>query len=130
MDTASSNNVHKILIYDEPSLFAGKIHAVLDRKWHSRVKGREDLYDYVFYIKRNTKVNLKHLIARLVASGFITSDISYTLDDIKCMLCKKFNDINFLQAKDDVRDFLRDISCLEQWNSNFFQNLTQELDAH
>ena len=126
---SSSSNVYKILIYDAPSLFAGKIHAVLDRKWHSRVKGR-DLYDYVFYITKKIKVNLKHLIARLVASGCLTSETNYTLDYIKRMLHTKFNDIDFSQAKDDVRDFLKDISCLEQWNSHFFQNLTQELDAY
>lgn len=39
---------YEINLYDEPSLFAGKIHAVLCRAWQNRVKGR-DLYDYVFY---------------------------------------------------------------------------------
>ena len=38
---------YEINLYDMPSLFAGKIHAVICRAWQSRVKGR-DLYDYVF----------------------------------------------------------------------------------
>ena len=33
---------------DASSLFAGKLHAVLCRKWQNRSKGR-DLYDFVFY---------------------------------------------------------------------------------
>ena len=42
---------YEINLYDEPSLFAGKIHAVLCRAWQNRVKGR-DLYDYVFYLSK------------------------------------------------------------------------------
>jgi predicted nucleotidyltransferase component of viral defense system len=38
---------YEITLYDMPSLFAGKIHAVICRAWKNRVKGR-DLYDYVF----------------------------------------------------------------------------------
>ena len=73
----------QILLYDEPSLFAGKVHAVLDRKWQNRLKGR-DLYDYVFYLtKRQSRINLQHLLARLKASGFLAEGTSYTLDDVK-----------------------------------------------
>lgn len=40
--------------FDKPSLFAGKMHALLFRKWKNRVKGR-DWYDLEWYIKkRNT----------------------------------------------------------------------------
>lgn len=35
---------YEVNFYDSPSLFAGKIHAVLARAWRERVKGR-DLYD-------------------------------------------------------------------------------------
>ena len=38
---------YEVGLYDTPSLFAGKVHAVIARAWRSRVKGR-DLYDYVF----------------------------------------------------------------------------------
>ena len=40
---------YEVQLYDAPSLFAGKIHAVLCRGWKSRIKGR-DLYDFVFYV--------------------------------------------------------------------------------
>lgn len=40
---------YEVTLYDVPSLFAGKIHAVLCRAWQNRIKGR-DLYDYVFYL--------------------------------------------------------------------------------
>ena len=47
---------HQVRLYDEPSQFAGKIHAILCRNWSYRIKGR-DLYDYIFYLAKNTKVN-------------------------------------------------------------------------
>ena len=48
---------YEVRLYDLPSLFAGKIHAVLCRAWKNRVKGR-DLYDYVFYLAKGAAVNL------------------------------------------------------------------------
>ena len=51
---------YEVNLYDQSSLFAGKIHAVLCRSWRNRVKGR-DLYDYLFYLGRGAKVNLPHL---------------------------------------------------------------------
>lgn len=38
---------YDVNLYDEPSLFAGKLHAVIGRSWKNRIKGR-DLYGYVF----------------------------------------------------------------------------------
>jgi len=38
---------HQVRLYDETSLFAGKIHAILCRNWGYRTKGR-DLYDYIY----------------------------------------------------------------------------------
>lgn len=32
---------YSIKLYDEASLFSGKIHAVICRSWKSRVKGRD-----------------------------------------------------------------------------------------
>ena len=64
---------YEITLYDRPSLFAGKIHAVICRAWKNRIKGR-NLYDYVFYLSRGTAVNLKHLAARLAQSGYISAE--------------------------------------------------------
>ena len=65
---------YEVNMYDMPSLFAGKIHAVICRAWQSRIKGR-DLYDYVFYLSRGAAVNQKHLRERLLQSEFITEDV-------------------------------------------------------
>jgi hypothetical protein len=41
------------------SLFAGKLHALLFRKWKSRVKGR-DWYDMEWYIRKGVPLNMDH----------------------------------------------------------------------
>lgn len=119
---------YQVTLYDMPSLFAGKLHAVLGRGWSSRVKGR-DLYDYVFYLSKNTPVNLQHLIARLVQSGHLEKDREYTLDDIKSMLNLRFESIDYQQAKDDIAPFINDTSCLDIWCADFFKQITDSLIA-
>ena len=85
---------YEINLYDAPSLFAGKIHAVICRGWKSRVKGR-DLYDYAFYLSKGTKVNFKHLQARLIQTG-INID---SLDDVKNLLARKVQSYQFFTGK-------------------------------
>lgn len=117
---------YEVNLYDMPSLFAGKIHAVLARAWRSRIKGR-DLYDYVFYLSGNVAVNLSHLRERLIDSGYIQRTDSCSLEDVKRMLCTHFDTIDFSQAKQDVEPFIRDTSVLDVWNADFFKQITEKL---
>ena len=117
---------YEIRLYDMPSLFAGKIHAVICRGWQSRIKGR-DLYDYIFYLSKAVTVNQKHLRARLIDSGYISENQECTLEEIKTMLKNRFDSIDFLQARKDVEPFIRDTSVLDIWNSEFFKQITEGL---
>ncbi len=117
---------YEVNLYDMPSLFAGKIHAVIARGWQNRVKGR-DLYDYVFYISRNATVNLKHLTARLAESGLIDEDTECSPEDIKQMLISKFDSIDYSQAKNDVEPFVSDSTALNVWSADFFKQITSDL---
>lgn len=114
---------YEISLYDAPSLFAGKVHAVICRAWQSRVKGR-DLYDYVFYLSQGIPVNLRHLNARLVQSGYMGSDLRCTEKCIKDILYDRFADIDYEQAKEDVLPFIKDSSSLKLWNREFFRQIT------
>jgi len=120
---------YEVNIYDEPSLFAGKIHAVICRGWKNRVKGR-DLYDYVFYLGRGAKVNLPHLAARLNDSGYINQESGCSLTDVKEMLCEKFQNIDYEQAKQDVVPFIRDHTSLALWSADFFMQITELLQVN
>ena len=117
---------YEIRLYDMPSLFAGKIHAVICRGWQSRIKGR-DLYDYIFYLSKAVTVNQKHLRARLIDSGYISENQECTLEEIKTMLKNRFDSIDFLQARKDVEPFIRDTSVLDIWSSEFFKQITEGL---
>ena len=119
---------YEVKLYDVSSLFAGKIHAVICRAWQNRVKGR-DLYDYVFYLSRRAEVNQKHLRERLLQSGYITDETECSLDEIKQMLNKKFDSIDYEQAKNDVAPFIRDTSSINLWSAEFFKQITEELSA-
>lgn len=117
---------YDVNLYDESSLFAGKLHAVIGRAWKTRIKGR-DLYDYVFYLSKGISFNRKHLRARLFQSGHITDDTKFELSDIKKMLNNKFDSIDFKQAKEDVAPFIRDIRVLDIWSADFFKQITDGL---
>lgn len=117
---------YAVNMYDVPSLFAGKIHALICRGWQSRIKGR-DLYDYVFYLSQGAKVNRKHLRERLLQTGFITADVECSLSEIRQMLTEKFDSIDFNQAKRDVEPFIRNPSVLDIWSAEFFKQITEQL---
>ena len=117
---------YEICLYDLPSLFAGKTHAVLCRAWRNRIKGR-DLYDYVFYRSMNTPINLKHLEARLRQSGFAETEEPLSTDRLKDLLRSRFSTIDYEQAKQDVLPFIKDPNKLAVWSRDFFDQITENL---
>ena len=117
---------YSIKLYDEASLFSGKIHAVICRSWKSRVKGR-DLYDYVFYLTRNTRFNLEHLREKLMESHIISQENKFDVDFVKTLLIIRFNEIDFNDAKKDVLPFIKDTSVLDIWSKEFFIAITSQL---
>jgi len=117
---------YEVNMYDISSLFAGKIHAVLCRAWQSRIKGR-DLYDYVFYLSRGAALNRSHLRARLIESKYIPEDAECSMDEIREMLCNRFDSIDYSQAKLDVAPFIRDTTSLNVWSTDFFKQITAGL---
>lgn len=119
---------YELCLYDMPSLFAGKIHAVICRAWKNRIKGR-DLYDYVFYLSKGTAFNQRHLRARLIDSGYIAEDEECSLDEIRIILRERFDKIDFSQARKDVEPFIRDTSVLDIWSTEFFKQITEGLKA-
>ncbi|MCH2533453.1 MAG: nucleotidyl transferase AbiEii/AbiGii toxin family protein [Bdellovibrionales bacterium] len=109
-------------------LFAGKLHAILARKWKTRVKGR-DYYDLIWYIGQKVQPNLEHLKSRLVQSGDWPSDKNFTKKELKKLLTEKFKTVNFDDAKKDVAPFLksREQQSLTLWNQKYFLNICSHL---
>jgi predicted nucleotidyltransferase component of viral defense system len=116
---------YQVRLYDLPSLFAGKLHAVLCRGWKSRVKGR-DFYDFVWYVGRNIQPNLKHLEARMRQSGHWDGG-AITQQVLVDLLRERFAAIDFKQAAEEVRVFLPDPRELQLWSREFFDGLAVRL---
>ena len=118
---------HQIKLYDKESLFASKIHAILCRNWKTRTKGR-DLYDYIFFIANNTKVNLELLKNKLIASNYIDANSKFDINILKELLIKKFEIIDYEETKEDVISFIKNVESLTMWNRDFFISITEKLN--
>lgn len=116
---------YQVRLYDLGSLFAGKLHAVLCRGWKNRVKGR-DYYDFVWYVGRKVVPNLKHLDARMRQSKYWKGEPLAT-ESLKALLVKRFGEINFREAANEVRVFLQDPREVELWSKEFFVDLANRI---
>jgi predicted nucleotidyltransferase component of viral defense system len=115
----------QVRLYDLPSLFAGKLHAMLFRDWKSRVKGR-DFYDFVWYISRRVPVNLPHLEARIMQSEKQQAE-RIDMAAVQTLLKARIQSVDIAAAAEDVRPFLRDPRELQLWNEEFFMQLIPQL---
>ena len=119
---------YQVRLYDLPSLFAGKIDAVLRRNLKTRVKGR-DFYDYIYFLAMDVPVNIKHLKARLLQSEFIDSDFILERESLIELLKNRFNNVDFEEAKKDVLPFVKDIKKLDIWSADFFIDITEKISV-
>ncbi len=119
---------YQIRVFDAPSLFSGKIHAIICRNWQSRVKGR-DLYDYLFYLAKSIPFNLTYLQKKLERSGVISAPASLSLEEVKGLLRDRFNKIDFKTATEDVRPFLPHPEALDLWSKELFISVTDSLNC-
>ncbi len=113
---------HQVRLYDLPSLMAGKLHAVLCRKWQNRVKGR-DWYDLVWYAGRRIHPHLLHLAARMAQTGHWPEGKVMSSADLHTLLEKRIAEVDFAAAADDVRPFLKDPAELALWSAAFFREV-------
>jgi len=111
--------------FSKPSLFAGKMHALLYRKWKNRVKGR-DWYDLEWYIKNGIPLDLNHFLKRAQESGDWIND-TITEDQVIQLLKEKIMVVSIDQIKDDVIIFIKDDRKLEIWSRTYFINLIDQL---
>lgn len=111
-----------------PDLFAGKMHALLFRKWGQNVKGR-DWYDMEWYIKKGTVLNLKHFALRAKDSGDWNRD-TITEIEFRELLTEKIDTVNMQYIKADIKRFIRDQSTLEIWSPKYFHELAGHLKVN
>lgn len=117
---------YEVKVFDESTLFAGKIHAIICRNYKSHVKGR-DYYDYLFYIGKGARFNLKYLENKLKNTGAIAQNEKLTLEKVKEILKTRFETIDYESAKDDVSNFVNDKNILKLWKKELFISTLNDL---
>ncbi|PJC22326.1 MAG: hypothetical protein CO065_01550 [Comamonadaceae bacterium CG_4_9_14_0_8_um_filter_57_21] len=104
-----------------PDLFAGKMHALLYRKWQNRVKGR-DWFDYEWYVRRGIALNLAHFCERARQSGDWASD-TITKQEFLALLQTRVHTLDVASARQDVVRFVKDAEALNIWSQDYFLQL-------
>jgi len=115
-----------VRVYGLPDLFAGKLHAILCRKWKTRVKGR-DWYDLVWFVSRYPQVRLTHLEFRMRQSGDYIDDERLTPQKLQALLGRAVGELEVEQARREVSPFLRDQAALEVWSKDFFTEVMMRI---
>jgi predicted nucleotidyltransferase component of viral defense system len=108
--------------YVLPDLFAGKVHALLYRKWKKRVKGR-DWYDLVWYATNHPELHLEHLEQRMRQSGDWTNEEALAEGRFRALLDESIKTLNVEQARKEVEPFVRSPDALALWSKGFFREV-------
>lgn len=117
-----------VRVYSLPDLFAGKMHALLCRKWKTRVKGR-DWYDLVWYVGRHPQLHLSHLESRMRCSGDWTESTPMSRGRLLERLRAAIRQLNVTQARQEADRFVREKSSLELWSREFFMEIAARIET-
>ena len=109
-----------------PDLFAGKIHALLFRNWKNRIKGR-DWFDFEWYVRNRTTLNLEHFIIRARQSGHLEGSLSVA--DFRQLLESRIDALDVTAAFDEVSRFVNNPEALKIWSRDYFKELAQRIDV-
>lgn len=115
-----------VRMHDIPSLFSGKIHALLCRKY---IKGR-DWYDLVWYLSQKASVNFGLLSSQLSQAGpWEGQAVKVSGEWCREQLLLKVRTIDWDAARREVAPFVRDHErpSLDVWSIDFFSSI---IDGH
>lgn len=105
-----------------PSLFAGKLNALVYRAWQTRIKGR-DWYDFAWYVRNNVPLDWAHLQERIREfTGEIITPEKFTV-----MLRDKLANSNIEMVKKDVVGFVDNPRELDFWSNDYFVSLINQI---
>lgn len=128
MESAVLPIPHHVRLYDKPSLFAGKLHALLCRGWRSRLKGR-DFYDFIWFVGMDVPCSLPHLRARMVQSGNLDEGAELSLPRLHELLRERFSTVRIEDAARDVTGFVTDPQAVDLWSTDLFLSLVEKVKA-
>jgi len=111
--------VSSVTVQNKPSLFAGKVHALLCREY---IKGR-DWYDFLWYTSQEIKINYQFLASALRQQGpWNGQDIDVNLEWCMAELEKAIKSLDWKTTAEDVRRFVRvaEQPSLNLWSKELF----------
>ncbi len=111
--------------FNKSNLFAGKMHALLFRKWQNRVKGR-DWYDLEWYIKKGIPLNVNHFLTRAKDTNDWQDD-TISNEQIIELLDTKIKSVSFSSIKEDVVKFIQNDDVLNIWSPEYFKDLIKKI---
>ena len=114
--------------YALPDLFAGKMHAMLCRKWKTRVKGR-DWYDFVWFVAHHPQLHLSHLEQRMVQSNDLEQDRRLTTGQLRHRLNETIDQLDVDQARNEVTPFVANTDSLAVWSRDFFKDIAKRIQV-
>lgn len=108
-----------------PDLFAGKVHALLFRKWKNRVKGR-DWFDFEWYVRKGTPLNLRHLSERARQSSHWSGE-DMSPEVFMDLIRTRIQTLDVDAVRQEVSPFIRDPGSLHIWSRDYFLQLAHLL---
>lgn len=111
-----------VRVCDPPDLFAGKIHALLFRRWEKRVKGR-DWYDFVWLVANRIPLHMEHLEQRMRQTGDWAGENALTHDELGNLLTQAIDRLDVEQARREVMPFLKQPESVSVWSREFFKDV-------
>jgi hypothetical protein len=121
-----------IRLYDMPSLFAGKAHALLCRDYGEYVKGR-DWYDFLWYVDKKIEPNYRYLSDAINRSGpWKGQKIKATRIWFEKALREKIGSLNMEGVKRDVIRFVNPLErdMVNEWSRETFLTALDSFHEH
>lgn len=117
-----------VRVFDLPSLFAGKLHALLCRNY---LKGR-DWYDFIWYTARKTPINHRLLSAALEQQGpwqgqAPKTDNAWCVEQLRVLIVEH----DWEQARREMQRFVKphELPSLDLWSRDYFLRQCGKLGA-
>jgi len=107
-------------------LFAGKMHAILCRRWKNRVKGR-DWYDFVWFVSNYPELHLSHLEKRMIQTGDWKQSESLTEERFNSQLRETIEAVDLKRARVEVEPFVNNLDTLAVWSKEFFLDISRRI---
>jgi hypothetical protein len=102
------------------------MHAILCRRWKSRIKGR-DWYDFVWFVSNYPELNLSHLEKRMIQTGDWKQNETLTGERFNERLREMIEAVDLKRARAEVEPFVNNPDVLAVWSKEFFLDISRRI---